>query len=92
MPLRFIQCAARSCMPQLARMMTPDRRTSERTIIFAGTVPETTTKHLTQQPHVKNQEPLVSTHSYVIAGLDPAIQLFEMAVLFKDGYAGQARV
>jgi hypothetical protein len=28
----------------------------------------------------------------VIAGLDPAIQLFEMAVLFKDGYAGQARV
>ena len=55
MPLRFIQCAARSCMPQLARMMTPDRRTSERTMIFAGTVPETTTKHLTQQPHVKNR-------------------------------------
>ena len=28
----------------------------------------------------------------VIAGLDPAIHLSEMAVLFKDGYAGQARV
>ena len=63
MPLRFIQCAARSCMPQLARMMTPDRRTSERTIIFAGTVPETTTKHLTQQPHVKNQALPAPTHT-----------------------------
>lgn len=63
MPLRFIQCAARSCMPQLARMMTPDRRTSERTIIFAGTVPETTTKHLTQQPHVKNQASPAPTHT-----------------------------
>ena len=25
MPLRLVQCAARSCTPQLARMMTPDR-------------------------------------------------------------------
>jgi hypothetical protein len=34
-PLRLIQCAARSSKPHKARMMTPGRRTSERTTIFA---------------------------------------------------------
>jgi hypothetical protein len=34
-PLRLIQCAARSSRPHKARMMTPGRRTSERTTIFA---------------------------------------------------------
>jgi hypothetical protein len=32
------------------------------------------------------------TLAAVIAGLDPAIHLFEIKIILSDGYAGQARV